>query len=121
MGKRVRIDKKNKQGRPTKYTPERVKNVLSVLEVGLGFRTAAAFAGITPQTINNWQKKYPEFDRRVKQAQARFVVEMAGNLANLARNGNVGANIFILKARTEEFQERGVVEIGNYEPNEEFL
>jgi transposase len=69
-------------GRPTKYDPEAVKAIIGAIELGLPYRHAAAYGGITDDTFAAWRKKYPEFSEAVKAAEARAV---AGRLARIRR------------------------------------
>lgn len=70
--------------RPTKYTAERAAIVEDGIERGLTFGLAAALAGISPDTLTNWRKRYADFSERVEQAEA------LGALANLDKVRRAG-------------------------------
>ena len=67
-----------KQGRPTKFTPDRIKTILDALREGNYRDTAAEGAGISYDTLRNWEKKgaaekkgkYFEFSESIKRAEA---------------------------------------------------
>lgn len=67
-------------GRPTKYTPERVKAIVQAIEVGTPYRHAAAVAGINQDTLTDWMKKYSDFSEAIKEAEGRAVI---GRLARI--------------------------------------
>jgi hypothetical protein len=59
-------------GRKTKYTPDRVELVLSVIKQ-TGSQTAACEAADICQAVfYNWQKKYPEFVEALTKAKEEF-------------------------------------------------
>lgn len=67
-------------GKPSKYTPERVKAILQAIEVGAPYRHAAAAAGIDEDTFTNWKKRHAEFSDAVKEAEAKAIT---GRLARI--------------------------------------
>ena len=76
-----------KRGRPTQYTPERVKQICSYIERGETNETAARLAGISITTFCEWQNKYPEFADAVKSAKAAFEEwQMNGILADATKS-----------------------------------
>lgn len=60
-------------GRPSKFTPARVKEILCAIAEGLPAKYAAAFVGISQDTLCEWKNQFPEFSERFKRAEARGV------------------------------------------------
>ena len=63
-----------KAGRPTKYTPERVKRILDAIRIGAHYVDAARAAGIHVDTFIEWRKTYPEFSEAVEEADGACMV-----------------------------------------------
>lgn len=57
-------------GRKSKYTPEIVEEIVTSLKIGLTDKDAALASGISWDTFDDWQKKYPDFSNRVTRAKA---------------------------------------------------
>lgn len=57
-------------GRPSKRNGEVEKKILDSLRAGNYLETAARYAGIHPDTLNEWRKEFPEFSEAVEQARA---------------------------------------------------
>ena len=101
----------NKMGRPTKRTPEVARIVCDALRLGLSFVSAAGLAAVHPDTLREWRRASEadpdsdDFSATCEKARAegkRFVV---GKLIENVKAGNVTAQIFWLKTRTDEFRE----------------
>lgn len=58
----------NKGGRPSKYTPETVKKLLTAIADGLTIRQSCSAAGIGEQTLRDWQQRYSDVEPRLAQA-----------------------------------------------------
>ena len=79
------MDTKNKEGRPTKYTPQTPQLVDKYLESIENspkhlpkIYSLAIFLGVNTDTIHEWEKKYPEFSvslSRLKDRQAQKLVD----------------------------------------------
>ncbi len=61
-------------GRPTKYTPERVQEIMQALSVGATRRLACQFGGIVEETFSVWMRTKPEFRNAVEKAEGRAAV-----------------------------------------------
>lgn len=69
---------KRKMGRPSKFTPEIVEQILSTVRAGNYLETAAAAAGINQDTLRDWMRrgaragkgKFHDFSEAVRKAQA---------------------------------------------------
>ena len=69
-------------GRPTKYDADTAKAIIGAIELGLPYRHACAYGGISEDTFARWRVKYADFAESVKAAEARAV---AGRLARIRR------------------------------------
>jgi hypothetical protein len=68
-------------GRPTKLTPTRHKAIMAAIEQGATYEHAAAAAGISYDTLNEWRKHNPVFSEALKQAEGRGARLLAANRA----------------------------------------
>jgi hypothetical protein len=92
-------------GKPTKDTPQARTLIARALELGLGIGSAASLANVARDTVYDWRKKDPDFDDACRLAVAKGKLAVASKLMALVQRGNLGAIIFWLKTRTEEFRE----------------
>lgn len=93
--------------RPTKYTPERVKSILSDLAAGIPKQHAAIRAGVSDQTLLNWEHKYPEFAAGIRKAEADAVARNVALIQRAAQDGTWQAAAWWLERRhPEEFGRR---------------
>ena len=67
-------------GRPTKYEPDVAKAILGAIELGVPFRHAVAYGGISESTFGRWRKQYADFDDAIKAAEARAVMGRLGRI-----------------------------------------
>ena len=56
--------------RPSKLTGERQQKILDALRAGNYLETAARYAGVHRDTLNEWRKKFPDFSDAVDEARA---------------------------------------------------
>ena len=61
-------------GRPTKMTKDVQERIVQAISVGTNRERSAAFAGVSVQIFYAFQAKNPEFQERVKQAEAKCQV-----------------------------------------------
>ena len=54
-------ERKRRRGRPSKMTDERVTKILEALRAGNYLETAARYAGVSYETLNEWRKHFPVF------------------------------------------------------------
>jgi transposase len=57
-------------GRPTKRTPETVERIEQSLRKGMTRKASAAAAGISYQTLREWEKDFPDFAESLQSAEA---------------------------------------------------
>lgn len=60
---------------------------------------AAAAAGVSRQTINNWQNDDPQFAQDIKDIDKGVGEFVVGKLMDLIMKGNVAATLFWIKCR----------------------
>lgn len=73
--------------RRSKYTPEIVNEIVASLKLGLTDTDAALASGISWDTFDAWQKRYPDFSERVTRARAE---RSRTWLALLRKNAELG-------------------------------
>lgn len=88
-----------------KRTPEAEATLLELLELGLGFESAAPVIGWTTEGLRKWRRDDEEFEERCQAAIGNGKRRVVGKLLELVERGNLGAICFWLKTRTEEFRE----------------
>lgn len=89
----------SKGGRPSKYTPERVAQILEYLRVGNTRGTAGQASGISHQTFAVWLREYPDFAEQVKTAEQEAVAMHLQNIVNAAAKGSWQASAWVLERR----------------------
>jgi len=62
------ITKKNRGGRPSKYSKEVVKKLESIFKVGGTTQEACAYAGISRETYYTWAETRPDFLTKMEAA-----------------------------------------------------
>ena len=90
-----RVRGKHPGGRPTKFTPEIREKILQAIKASSPLETAAQFAGIVYDTLNNWRKRaegerrgeYFEFFEEIKKAKAESDVRHVANIVKVAQGG----------------------------------
>ena len=112
------------RGRPSKRTEALEHDILTVLRLGLSYRTAAQYVKIAESTLRKWGDEDAEFSAACEKARAQAVVNNVTKLIQKINDGDKTCLIFWLKSRTEEFKEQKY-EIyqdgGEYNPDETFL
>jgi len=76
------------RGRKSQYTPDVVNRITQAIALGSTYELAAAYGGITFETLRVWRKTKPAFSAAVKDAEGRAVV---GWLAKIEKAANDGA------------------------------
>ncbi|MBH8598606.1 MULTISPECIES: hypothetical protein [unclassified Thermoactinomyces] len=93
--------------RPTKLTPDIQKKIVSIIRLGHYIETAAAYAGISKQTIYNWMRqgareekgKYRNFHDAVTKALAEAEIRELAYIDQAAKKGSWQAAAWILSRR----------------------
>lgn len=83
-----------------KEREEMKKLFLEALEESRGMiTTSAAAVGTTRETIDNWRKADPEFDKAINTIKERQKEWVQGKLMTAIENGNVASILFFLKTQ----------------------
>jgi hypothetical protein len=82
---------RQRDGRPTKYSPAIVRVICDAVADGTPFRFAAALGGISAGTFYDWQKRFPEFSDAIQRALAKGVRERLKVVKVAAKKGDVRA------------------------------
>lgn len=69
-----------------KYSLEIADKIVALLGEGQTFSYTCQRLGITQTSLNNWRKKYPEFDKRIESAIELFREKCPENLKKIARD-----------------------------------
>lgn len=89
-------------GRPTKLTPEIIKQARMLAGLGTTLERMAAFFGVNNETVILW-KKNKDFSDALKKGAEELVAEVAKSLFLKATKGNdTTAMIFFLKNRAPD-------------------
>ncbi len=89
-------------GRPTLRSPEVEKQILDALRLGQLHRpTVCALVGISPRTLRDWRKQDPDFDARLRGAEAKGEARLA-SIATQGASEDPRLALDILRARYPE-------------------
>jgi len=99
------------RGRPTKYTPDRVKKIIEAIKLGVAYVDAASYAGVGLATFNEWRDRYPEFAEAVEEAAGQAVVANMAKIQKAATEGSWQASAWILERRHPDRYGRTRVEL----------
>lgn len=114
--------------RPTKLTPELIKQLCQVLELGTTYQCACDYVGISFESFNQWRKKgekaqsglFLEFLESVKKAEAKCAVASLAKIQKAATEGSWQASAWLLERRYPNEYGRQRIDIGN-PPNEQLI
>jgi hypothetical protein len=83
---------------PVVFTPEQIIE-LQALAAVLTKAQVADYFGICENTLREIEKRQPEVSEAYKKGRVKQVASMGSNLIQMAKGGNVTANIFYLKTQ----------------------
>jgi transposase len=106
-------------GRRSKYTPETVKKITDGIRMGATYEHAAAYAGVTYETFNEWRKAKSDFSEAVLLAEGEGALALLGRIQQSAKSGSWRAASWILERRHPESYGRQIIDHGNAD-NEPF-
>lgn len=86
-------------GRPPKALDEQQIIELAALSAVLTKGQVADYFGISEKTLRAIEERQPEVSTAYKKGKAKQIASMGSNLIQLAKSGNVTANIFYLKTQ----------------------
>lgn len=92
--------KKHPGGRP-KWIPDAliIEKARHFASIGLTEEQIAHNLGVSYETLNERKKEYSEFADAIKEGKSHGIAMVANKLYESATSGNLGAQIFYLKAR----------------------
>jgi hypothetical protein len=93
---------RRRRGRPTKYTPATVGKFCRAVADGLSYKMAAAAAGISHESVCQWQRQFPEFSERVQLAIAKAEIALVRSIRRTAAKGTWQAAAWLLERRDPE-------------------
>lgn len=96
--------------RPTKYAPEVVQRIVQAIELGATHELAAAYGGISVDTMASWRKRYPDFSEQIKTAEGRAAVKWLAKIEQAASDGTWQAAAWKLERRYPQDYGRTVTE-----------
>jgi hypothetical protein len=103
-------------GRPSKYDPAFVEQVVPFMSQGFSTTALAGHLGVSRQTLYNWMDQHPEFFDAIKEGSAASAVwwEECLRAAALSGQGNATAAIFGLKNRaSDDWRDRKDVDLSS--------
>jgi len=85
--------------RSRKYHPEVVAKIEQALSVGATYALAAAYAGISADTLTRWQDRYTEFADKVRLAEGRGAITSLAQIQKAATDGDWRAAAWKMEKR----------------------
>lgn len=96
---------KNKVGRPTKMTDDVVNKLEFAFMRGLSDQEACLYAGISKQTLYNYQNDHPEFIDQKASFKSNVKMHAKLNLAKeVIEKKNVELSLFVLERTVDEYK-----------------
>jgi hypothetical protein len=80
-----------KCGRPTSYRPEFCERIVVLMAEGRSLDGCASILGVHPDSLYEWQKKFPEFSDAVRAGRAAATTFWENRLLDVARGGSGNA------------------------------
>jgi hypothetical protein len=104
--------------RPSKLTPEVQAAIVQAIGLGASYKDAAAVAGISYETFNEWRSngkgKYLQFSEAIEHEQSAAVLRHLAVINNAAAKGDWKASERWLRMyRPSEWQEQQRVDLSN--------
>lgn len=82
-----------------KYTPERIAIIVQAIELGATYKLAAAAAGISDTTFEDWRNNKPAFSASIKEAEGRGAIKRLELIERAANEGSWQAAAWKLERR----------------------
>lgn len=91
---------KHRGGRPTKYSRTVAARICRAVRKGCSREAAAGLAGINPDTLYDWQHRFPEFSEALQKADSELEAECVSNIRRAGRSRrNWTANAWLLERK----------------------
>jgi hypothetical protein len=102
-------------GRKTKYTPETVDRIIQAIRLGATYQHAAAYGGISFETLNEWRKRKPEFSEQLNKAEGDGVMVWLAKIEKAASDGNWQAAAWKLERRyPDQYGKQARIEVSDW-------
>ena len=99
-------------GRPTLMTPETVNKLEQAFSLGATDLEACFYAGISKQTLYNYQAKYPEFVDRKEALKDKLVLKARQVVASAMESGDKQtAQWYLERKKKDEFSVKTVNDV----------
>ncbi len=96
-------------GRPSKFTPEVRRRLLGLIRSGIGKTRAAALCRVSIDSVNAWERAFPDFSGEIEQAQHESIAALEKVVHTAARRGSWQAALRLLAFRCPaEYAPKGV-------------
>lgn len=93
-----------KMARPTKMTAATVKKLYQAFAFGLSDAESALYAGVSKQTIYNYQKDHPEFLDRKEELKETVKMHAKINIARrVTKKKDIGVSIWFLEHKDPDY------------------
>lgn len=103
---------KRRPGRPTLYTPERIKVILSTIKIGGTESDACARAGIDQDTLARWKKNNADFAESIEKARIDGKLARVNRIRHAGVKGQWQADAWYLERRwPEEYAQQLIVKV----------
>jgi hypothetical protein len=96
--------------RRTKFTAEVQQRICQAIELGATYEHAAAYAGISYDTLNEWRKSKPEFSEALWAAESKGVLVCLAKIRHEATDGDWRASAWLLEHRYSAIYGKQLVE-----------
>jgi hypothetical protein len=101
-----------KRGRPTLYTPERIKIIIDAIKIGGTEGDACARAGIDQDTLARWKSDKSDFAELLTRARVDGKLARIGRIAKAGTTGDWRADAWYLERRwPEEYAQHLIIKI----------
>lgn len=94
-------------GRPTKRTPERERAVIDAIARGATRRLAAAWAALSEDTLQRWQRDDAAFAARVAEAESEHALRLVAMIEQQAPRDWKAASFLLERRHRQDFGPSG--------------
>lgn len=103
---------KRRRGRPTLYTPERIKVIIETIKIGGTEVDACARVGIDQDTLGSWKVKYSDFSDAIEKARIDGKIARVNRIRHAGIKGQWQADAWYLERRfPEEYAQQLIIKV----------
>ena len=106
---RVKGREKKKAGRPQLITEEQLRDVERAVAWGWGIEKACDYADIRHGTFYDYQRRHPEYRRKIKLLRDYPVLAAKRVVAEAVEAGDLATSRWLLERKSEEFASTGKI------------